>query len=69
MFHILIVEDDKDLNKTVCKYLSQQGYEAVGCLNAEDAYDVMYKTMFDLLIIPFALNISSLYVKTFCFSS
>ena len=50
MFHILIVEDDKDLNKTVCKYLSQQGYEAVGCLNAEDAYDVMYKTMFDLIV-------------------
>ena len=39
MFKILIVEDDKDLNKAVCSFLSQNGYETVGCLNANDAYD------------------------------
>ena len=50
MFKILIVEDDKDLNRSVCSFLSQSGYEATGCLNANDAYDAMYETMFDLII-------------------
>ena len=39
MFHILVVEDDRELNKTVCTFLKQNGYEAVGCLSANEAYD------------------------------
>lgn len=50
MFKILIVEDDKDLNRTVCVYLNQNGYEAQGCLNAVDAYDAMYSSAFDLIV-------------------
>lgn len=51
MFKILVVEDDKELNKTVCSYLNQNGYEAQGCLMANDAYDAMYGgTLFDLII-------------------
>lgn len=50
MFKILVVEDDKDLNRTVCSFLNQNGYEATGCLNGDDAYDAMYSTMFDLII-------------------
>jgi DNA-binding response OmpR family regulator len=51
MFKLLVVEDDKDLNSTVCSYLNQNGYETVGCLNAEEAYDVMYGgTLFDMII-------------------
>ena len=50
MFKILVVEDDKDLNRTVCAFLNQSGYEATGCLNATDAYDAMYETMFDLIV-------------------
>lgn len=42
MFKILIVEDDKELNKTVCSFLNHSGYEATGCLNANDAYDALY---------------------------
>ena len=26
MFKILVVEDDKDLNQTVCAYLNKNGY-------------------------------------------
>ena len=29
---ILVVEDDKDLNKTVCSFLNHSGYEAIGAL-------------------------------------
>ena len=50
MFNILVVEDDKDLNRTVCSFLNQSGYEATGCLNASDAYDAMYDTVFDLIV-------------------
>ena len=50
MFRILVVEDDKDLNKSVCSFLNHSGYEATGCLSAEDAYDALYATMFDLIV-------------------
>ena len=50
MFKILIVEDDKELNKTVCSFLNHSGYEAVGCLNANEAYDALYENMFDLIV-------------------
>lgn len=51
MFKIFVVEDNQELNKTVCSYLVQNGYEAVGCLDANEAYDAMYGgTLFDLII-------------------
>ena len=50
MFKILVVEDDRDLNKTVCSFLNHSGYEATGCLSGSEAYDVMYETMFDLIV-------------------
>lgn len=50
MFKILVVDDDKELMKSVCSFLNQNGYEAKGCLSAEDAYDVMYENVFDLIV-------------------
>lgn len=50
MFKILLVEDDKELNKTVCTYLNKNGYNTVGCLDANDAYNEMYGNVFDLII-------------------
>ena len=51
MFRILVVEDDRDLNRAVCSFLNKNGYEAVGCLNANEAYDAMYGgNLFDLII-------------------
>ena len=50
MFQILVVEDDKDLNRTVCAFLNGSGYKATGCLNANAAYDAMYETVFDLIV-------------------
>lgn len=70
MFQILVVEDDSELNRTVCTFLNSSGYEATGCLNATDAYDAMYDKTFDLVIsdimmpgvdgFEFAKNIRSL---------
>ena len=50
MFKILVVEDDRELNKTVCSFLNHSGYEATGCLDANDAYDALYETVFDLIV-------------------
>lgn len=50
MFRILVVEDDKDLNRAVCSFLSRSGYDAVGCPNANDAYNAMYGSSFDLIV-------------------
>lgn len=50
MFQILVVEDDRELNRSVCSFLNHSGYEATGCLSAAEAYDVMYSKMFDLIV-------------------
>ncbi len=51
MFRILVVEDDNELNRTVCTYLGQNGYETLACLSANEAYDAMYGgTVFDMII-------------------
>lgn len=50
MFKILVVEDDTDLNRSVCSFLNQSGYEATGCFHAEDAFDAMYDMVFDLIV-------------------
>ncbi|WP_027438859.1 response regulator transcription factor [Lachnospira multipara] len=50
MVNILVLEDDKNLNKVVCSYLNKSGFNTVGCLNAEDAFDEMYNCMFELIV-------------------
>ena len=50
MFKILVVEDDKELNRTVCSYLDNNGYTALGALDAEAAFDRMYENTYDLII-------------------
>lgn len=50
MFKVLVVDDDRELNRTVCTWPGQNGYEPVGCLSAKDAYDAMYGNMFDIIV-------------------
>ena len=50
MIHILVVEDDERLNRLVCTYLNDSGFQTKGCLNARDAYDEMYNQLYDLII-------------------
>lgn len=50
MFKVLVVEDDKELNKTVCSFLNHNGYEATGCLDAAKAYDELEASLFDIII-------------------
>ncbi|MBQ9985293.1 MAG: response regulator transcription factor [Oscillospiraceae bacterium] len=50
MFRILVVEDDYELNKSVCSYLNRNGYVATGCHSADEAYDAMYENIYDLIV-------------------
>jgi Response regulators consisting of a CheY-like receiver domain and a winged-helix DNA-binding domain len=50
MVNILVVEDDNKLNQIVCTYLNDSGYNAKGCLNPKDAYDLMYNNLYDLIL-------------------
>jgi len=50
LFKILVVEDDQALNRAVCAFLNQNGYESCGCLNADDASEALYEGSFDLII-------------------
>ena len=50
MINILVVEDDATLNRQVCKYLNDSGFNAKGCLLANDAYEAMYNNLYDMII-------------------
>jgi len=50
MVNILVVEDDAKLNQLVCTYLNGNGYNAKGCSNPNEAYDLMYNALYDLII-------------------
>lgn len=50
MIHILVVEDDKMLNKVVCSYINDSGFEATGCHSGEEGLDTMYNSMYELII-------------------
>ncbi len=50
MINILVVEDDINLNKLVCSYLNNSGFNAKGCFNAANAYEAMYNNIFELII-------------------
>lgn len=50
MIHILVVDDDKNINQTVCTYLNDCGFETKGVLSANEAYDEMYNNLYELII-------------------
>lgn len=50
MFKILVLEDDRELNRTVCAFLNNSGYQAVGCFDANEAYDALYENSVDLIV-------------------
>ena len=50
MVHILVLEDDAKLNQIVCTYLNDCGFAAKGFLTADDAYDELDNSLYDLII-------------------
>ncbi len=50
MNKLLVVEDDVEMNRMMCRFLNSNGFQAEGYYSANDAYDAMYKGTFDLVI-------------------
>ena len=50
LINILVVEDDEKLNHIICSYLCKNNYQAKGCRNPLEAYDLLYREKFDLII-------------------
>ena len=50
MVKILVCEDDRALNKLVCGYLGDQGYDITSCQNGEEGLDALEKSTYDLII-------------------
>ena len=50
MIHILVVDDDEKLNQTICRWLNDSGFEAKTVLNASDAFEELYNSLYDLII-------------------
>ncbi len=50
MFKILVVEDDKNLNRAICSQLTRKGFIATGCYCVSQAYESMYADVYDLII-------------------
>ncbi len=50
MFRILVVEDDRELNAQVCEYLDRNGYSAAGCTDANEALNILYNDLYDMII-------------------
>ena len=45
-----MVDDDPKLNKTVCVYLNDCGFETTGVLNAQAAYEALNSRPYDLIV-------------------
>ena len=50
MVKILVAEDDRDLNRLVCTYLRNYGYEAVACFDGEEALERVHAEKFAMLL-------------------
>ena len=50
MKKILVVEDDEQLNKSLCIFLEQKEFEVSSCFDGNEAFDLLYKNSFDLII-------------------
>ena len=50
MANIIVVEDDENLNRIICSYLSQNNYRVRGCRNAAEAFAALATETCDLII-------------------
>ena len=50
MRNVLVVEDDEKMNQIICTYLTRNNYQARGCRNPVEAYELLFAENFDLII-------------------
>ena len=52
---LLVVEDEKKLCDMIAKSLHQSGYEVDTCNDGEEALDMIYAEMYDLIVLDLNL--------------
>lgn len=55
---LLLLEDDTNLNETVCEFLESKGYEVMAVFDGEEAEEAMFEHHFDLFLLD--VNVPSL---------
>ena len=50
MIRILVVEDDEALNRSICMFLEQKGFQVDACFDGDQAFDLMYRNSYNLVI-------------------
>ena len=55
---LLLLEDDTNLNETVCEFLESKGYEVLAVFDGEEAEEAMFEHHFDLFLLD--VNVPSL---------
>ena len=55
---LLLLEDDTNLNETVCEFLESKGYEMLAVFDGEEAEEAMFEHHFDLFLLD--VNVPSL---------
>lgn len=50
MKRILVVEDDKELNASVCDYLELNNYKAYACFDGQEALNLLQTESFDIIV-------------------
>jgi DNA-binding response OmpR family regulator len=48
---ILLLEDDANLNETICEYLAEQGFEMISVYDGYEAQEKLYESRYDLLLL------------------
>lgn len=50
MVNVLIVDDEVTIAEALCELLEMEGYRAERCVNGQEAWKVLHKRSFDMLV-------------------
>jgi two-component system, OmpR family, response regulator len=48
---IFLLEDDMNLNETICEFLEEKGFEVQSSYDGEDAYEKIYENSYDIFLL------------------
>lgn len=55
MYHILVVEDDRNTNQVICEFLKDSGYRVTAAFDGEAAAERFFEKPYDLVILDIML--------------
>lgn len=58
---VLVVEDERDMNRIICKKLKVEGYSVDSCFDGEEALDYINGTSYDIIIMDIMMPVKNGY--------